>query len=182
MKHRDIMIDIETLGNTPKATVLTIAGVTFDRYADYRTIADPRDLDYFYCRVDVDTQNREVNEETVQWWGEQAKETREEAFHPDDRLPLRDAMIALNSWASGADRYWANGAGFDYVILEDCNRELGVQSPWKFWQVLDARTIYKMVPEHFIPGNSKHHALWDCLNQIQRLTECFEKLGRYPNK
>jgi len=182
MKHRDIMIDIETLGNTPSATVLTIAGITFDRMADYSRIADPRDLDYFYCRVDVDTQNREINQETVDWWATQKPETRDEAFHPDDRLPLKDAMIALNNWSSGVDRYWANGAGFDYVILEDCNRQCGLRSPWNFWQVLDARTIYKMVPEHFIPGNSKHHALWDCLNQIQRLTECFEKLGRYPNK
>lgn len=152
MKHRDIMIDIETLGNTPSATVLTIAGITFDRMADYSYIADPRDLDYFYCRVDVDTQNREVNQETVDWWATQKPETRDEAFHPENRLPLKDAMIALNSWASGVDRYWANGAGFDYVILEDCNRQSGLRSPWNFWQVLDARTIYKMVPEHFIPG------------------------------
>ena len=91
-------------------------------------------------------------------------------------------MRGINAWATGADRYWANGAGFDFTILESCNRQFNNKSPWHFWQVLDARTIYKLVPDHFIPQNNKHHALWDCLSQIQRLTECFHKLGVYPNK
>jgi len=91
-------------------------------------------------------------------------------------------MKSFNSWAQGADRYWANGVQFDFSILESCNRQLGYNNSWQFWQVLDARTIYKLVPDHFIPQNSKHHALWDCLNQVQRLTQCFHKLGAYPNK
>lgn len=182
MKHRDVMIDIETLGNTPDATVLTIAAIAFDRMGNYGMVADPRDLDYFYCRVEVDNQNRQINDDTVEWWAKQDEEAKEEAFHPDNRLPLAEAMKGLNEWAAGADRYWANGVGFDFNILESCNRQLNNRSPWQFWQVLDARTIYKLVPDHFIPKNNKHHALWDCLSQIQRLTECFHKLGVYPNK
>jgi len=182
MKHRDVMIDIETLGNTPDATVLTIAGIAFDRMGNYSTIADPTTLDYFYCRVDVESQKREINEDTVQWWAKQPDEAKAEAFADTNRLPLADAMRGINAWATGADRYWANGAGFDFTILESCNRQFNNKSPWHFWQVLDARTIYKLVPDHFIPQNNKHHALWDCLSQIQRLTECFHKLGVYPNK
>ena len=48
MKHRDVMIDIETLGNTPDATVLTIAGIAFDRMGNYSTIADPTTLCLLY--------------------------------------------------------------------------------------------------------------------------------------
>ena len=182
MKHRDVMIDIETLGNTPDATVLTIAGIAFDRMGKYGMVADPTTLDFFYCRVDVESQKRDINEDTVQWLAKQPEEAKAEAFADDNRLPLAEAMRGLNTWATGADRYWANGAGFDFTILESCNRQLNIKSPWNFWQVLDARTIYKMVPDHFIPQNNKHHALWDCLSQIQRLTECFHKLGVYPNK
>jgi exodeoxyribonuclease VIII len=182
MKHRDVMIDIETLGNTPDATVLTIAGIAFDRMGHYGMVADPTTLDFYYARVEIDHQNRQINEDTVDWWAKQPEEAKTEAFHPDQRIPLDIAMIELNKWASGADRYWANGAGFDFTILESCNRQFNNKSPWNFWQVLDARTIYKMVPDHFIPQNNKHHALWDCLSQIQRLTECFHKLGVYPNK
>ena len=182
MKHRDVMIDIETLGKTPDATVLTIAGITFDRMGNYGMVADPTTLDFFYARVEVDNQNRQIDDDTVQWWSMQPEEAKAEAFHPDERLPLAAAMKLLNQWAVGADRYWANGVQFDFGILESCNRQLGYGNAWQFWQVLDARTIYKLVPDHFIPQNNNHHSLWDCLSQIQRLTECFHKLGVYPNK
>jgi len=84
MKHRDMMIDIETLGKTPDATVLTIAGVTFDRMGDYSMIADPRDLDYFHCRVEVENQNRQIDDDTVQWWSKQSEEAKAEAFATTD--------------------------------------------------------------------------------------------------
>jgi len=184
------MIDIETLDTTPTSVVLTIAGIRFDPRVDYGWIADPTELDFFYCRVkswhvgegDIGQSNRTISESTKNWWSSQDADVRAEAFNPENRLDLSDAMKEFNAWASGGDRYWANGISFDMPILESCNRDIGFQNPWQYWQCHDARTIYKLVPDHNIPSNSKHHALWDCLNQIQRLTDCFNRLGVYPNK
>ena len=174
---RDIMVDLETLATSPNAAVLTIAGIRFNFSRDYRSINSPYELDYFYCRVDTESQpNRHIDDETVAWWANQDEDVKIEAFSPEDRLSLQDAMLAFNHWASGADRYWANGAAFDFPILDTCNAELGFTSPWKYWQAMDARTVYKLCPVHFSPTQLKHHALYDCLNQIQKLNDCLLRL------
>ena len=171
------MIDLETLATTPNSVVLTIAGIRFNHSKDYSNISDPYSLDYFYCRVDTDSQNtRDIDDDTVAWWASQTSSVREEAFNEQDRLSLTDAMTAFNYWASGADRYWANGAAFDFPILETCNKQLGFTSPWRYWQAMDARTVYKLVPNEFAADKNLHHALHDCLFQIKKLNFCLSKL------
>ena len=171
------MIDLETLATSPRAVILSIAGIRFNSLKDYKSITNPYDLDFFYCRVSTDTQsNRDISDETVSWWAKQDEEVKAEAFADDGRVDLNDAMLDFNEWAGGADRYWANGAAFDFPILETANSDLGYRSPWNYWQAMDARTIYKLVPNHYNPNKLKHHALYDCLNQIQKLTDCLKNL------
>lgn len=171
------MVDLETLATSPNSLVLTIAGIRFNYTKDYRSVDSPYDLDYFYCRVDPDSQgDREIHNDTLEWWNKQSEDVKIEAFSPEDRLSLSDAMTAFNHWARNADRYWANGSAFDFPILDTCNKSLNFVSPWNYWQAMDARTVYKMVPEHYQPKQMHHHALYDCLTQIQRLTDCLSKL------
>jgi hypothetical protein len=174
----DIMVDLETLATTPDAMVLIIAGIRFNSKRDYSGVTEPWGLgDYFYARIDVNQPERNLSMDTYDWWMKQDKEIQEEAFGDEGRLSLKDAMVQFNDWAGDAERYWANGAGFDYTILENCNQQLGLQSPWKYWQVCDARTVYTLVPNHHRPAKFKHHALWDCLNQIQRLNDCLYRMN-----
>jgi len=174
---RDIMIDLETLATTPDSVVLTIAGIRFNHSKDYKNIRNPYDMDFFYCRVNTDDQTqRYIDPDTLAWWAKQDEDIKAEAFDTDNRLSLNDAMTAFNYWARGGDRYWANGSAFDFPILESCNANLGNANPWRYWQVMDARTIFKIVSNHYVPTQSKHHALFDCLNQIQRLTDCLSRL------
>jgi hypothetical protein len=180
IKPRDIMVDLETVATDPQAAILTIAAIRFDNNKDYSEVTDPFTLDYFYTRVDLEQPGRTVSDDTMNWWAQQAQEIREEAFGEADRFPLSDALIALEAWASGADRYWANGSAFDFPILESANKTYNIRNAWQFWQVRDARTIYQMVPDHQMPKAAKHHALYDCLNQIIRLNDCFNKMGRWP--
>ena len=177
---RDIMIDLETLDTNPNAAILTVAGIRFNNNKDYSDVIDPFELDYFYARVDLDQHLRTVSDDTMSWWAQQAPEIREEAFSEQDRYKIADVMLAFNEWAPGGDRYWANGSAFDFPILDSVNATLKYASPWQFWQVRDARTIYNMVPDHVVPTDAKHHALYDCLNQIVRLNDCFNKMGRWP--
>lgn len=172
------MIDIETLGTGPNAAILTIAGIRFNKDHNYKSIRNPHELDYFYTRVDTESQShRDIDDDTVAWWAKQDEDVKIEAFSEEDRLSISDAMTAFNYWARSADRYWANGAAFDFPILETSNRQLGFASPWNYWQAMDARTIYTLLPNHYKPTQLKHHALYDCLNQIQRLTDCLNQIG-----
>jgi 3' exoribonuclease, RNase T-like len=180
IKSRDIMVDLETVATDPQAAILTIAAVRFNTNQDYSSVTDPFSLDHFYTRVDLEQPGRNVSDDTMNWWSQQAPEIQEEAFGEADRLPLADVLMAFEHWASGADRYWANGSAFDFPIIESANRTHGIRNAWQFWQVRDARTIYQMVPDHNQAKSSAHHALYDCLNQIIRLNDCFNKMGRWP--
>ena len=177
---RDIMVDLETLATSPASAILTVAGIRFNTNRDYSEVEDPFTLDFFYARVDLDQPDREINDDTMAWWAKQDADIREESFSEEDRYPLEAVMEAFNSWAQGGDRYWANGSTFDFPILESANKQHDLRNPWQFWQVRDARTIFNMVPDHLVPTASKHHALYDCLNQIVRLNDCFNRMGRWP--
>jgi len=61
------------------------------------------------------------------------------------------------------------------VILEDAMKQYGVTVPWKYWQVMDARTIYKIAKSSKLGNN--HNALADCVNQIDLLQTALKKLG-----
>ena len=80
------MIDLETLSTRPNATILTIGGVKFDPYKN----TEPSQGMYY--RVDVDSQTemgRDVMDETIEWWGKQAQDVREEALGDHDRIDLK---------------------------------------------------------------------------------------------
>ena len=180
IKPRDIMVDLETVATDPQAAILTIAAIRFNPNHDYTEVTDPFTLDHFYCRVNLDQPERSVSDDTMAWWASQAPEIRAEAFGEGNRYELADVLLAFSEWAQGGDRYWANGSAFDFPILESAMTSYKIRYPWQFWQTRDARTIYNMVPDHNMVKSSAHHALHDCLNQIIRLNDCFNKMGRWP--
>ena len=59
------MIDLETLDVTPQATVLTVGGVKFDPHNNSEPHSE------FYYKLDLDSQDRSVNDSTIAWWGQQ---------------------------------------------------------------------------------------------------------------
>ena len=95
------MIDLETLSTKPNATILTIGGVKFDAY----TRVEPSQG--LYHRIDVDSQTamgRDVMDETVEWWGKQAEDVREEALGDDDRIDSEILHQAVEQMVCGSGR------------------------------------------------------------------------------
>jgi hypothetical protein len=83
----DIMLDIETLSTRPDAVVLTIGAVKFSPWA-----SDVNTDDGLYVRVNVDEQlelGRHVQQDTIDWWGRQAEDVREEALGEHNRTSRR---------------------------------------------------------------------------------------------
>jgi hypothetical protein len=181
MKPTDIMIDIETLSTKPNALVLTIGAVRFDPFADDSTLKNgPNDMDMFYARIDPESftwPDVDIDDSTVAWWGKQSEAVREEAFSAEDRQPIAKVMEDFYKWCQPCERVWANGSTFDIIILENICRNLGRGVPWSYFQVRDARTVYKMVPYHERVNPALHHAAWDCWAQTVALQSCFNKLG-----
>jgi hypothetical protein len=181
----DIMIDLETLATSPDATVLSIGAVKFDPFGDELNDAQ---MDSFYLRVDLDSCDRlglVTSDSTIAWWAQQSQEAQDEAFNPEGRVDIVDAMNQLYKFCWGAKRVWSNGAGFDVVIMEHIYRKINKAYPWSYWAVRDCRTIYDLGIEANRPPVLKHHALEDAWNQavgVQNVLKELRSRGVEPFK
>lgn len=172
----DVMLDLETLSTRPDAVILTIGAVKFDPYSGFI------DLDNgLYHRVDVDEQialDRHVQDETVEWWSKQDPEVFEEAMGETGRVSLDTLYRDLNKFLVGVDNIWAQGPVFDIAILENLYRQKGWPTPWKFWQISDSRTLFKVHGDPREKGRAAaHNALMDCYYQAIGIQQVFKKQG-----
>lgn len=180
MKH--VMIDLETLGTMPSSSWLTFAAVRFDPFKDNtNSIQDGKikKLDYFYRRVDLQSctdLDLTIDDSTLEWWAKQENEVLQEAFTDENRQNVTQVAIDFFKWSKGITYFWSNGSYFDFPIMESVFFKLKKATPWKYWQVMDYRTIYKCADVQ-IPTKYKHHALYDCVNQIVALQQAIKQLG-----
>ena len=174
-----VMVDLETLGTKPNSLMLTIGAIRFNPWLD--DLATPlEDMDTFYRRVDLDSFNgldHGIDDATLEWWGRQSDDVREEAFSEDNRHSISNVLADFHRWCGGIDAIWANGTGFDLNILEHFSRELQRGVAWQYWQARDARTLYALVPGLERPRGAAHHALWDCWSQVVGVQRSFNALG-----
>ena len=173
------MIDIETLGTKPDAVVLTIGGVKFNPY----TSEEPHTP--FSVRLDIDEQTakgRVVDPNTIEWWGQQDKAIQDEAFSDENRTPVLTFISDLNKWLNGTELKWAQGARFDYGILENLIEQFDQHKNWFFWQEADSRTLGQLVPRDMRKDDSGtqqdlHSALAEAYNQAKAVQKAYKHLN-----
>ena len=167
----DCMIDIETIGVAPAATILTIAAQTFDPFG---TGCYPK---HYYARVSLESQEtRTIDDSTMDWWATQSVQVREEAFNEKDRVPLDQALDELGKLIWTSKFLWCQGPTFDCTILEHAYKSYHKPLPWKYYMVRDSRTVFSLWPDQPIPPTS-HHALEDCRRQIGMLQNTLKHLN-----
>lgn len=167
------MLDLESLGTRPTCAILTIGAVKFDPYTVDRF------GDSLYHRIDIDEQlalGREVQDDTLAWWAQQAQDVREEALSEEGRVSLETLYQDLNRFCVGVTNIWCQGPAFDIVILENIYRQMGWPTPWQFWQIRDSRTLFGV---HGDPREKNkaglHNALEDCVSQAQGVQEIYRR-------
>ena len=90
MNYSQIMIDIETLSTQPNATILSISAVAFN---PFEITTDFSNNPKFDVLVDLESQsNREISNDTIEWWSKQPEITRAKIFNENGRIPLHDAL------------------------------------------------------------------------------------------
>lgn len=170
-KH--LMVDLETMAVSPSAVVLTLGAVHFNPYGTGYS-------DKIYFRINIDDQdalNREVDPNTITWWSSQDPAIMEEAFSPDNRLPLVEAIDQFHKFAWGCSAFWSHGSVFDIVILENIYRQLGKPVPWQYWQIRDTRTLFDLGFDPDMPTGGKHDALEDAIRQAVGVQNMYRKLN-----
>jgi len=169
-KH--LMVDMETMAVSPNAVILTLGAVHFNPYGNGYG-------DKLYIRFDLDDQDklgREIDPNTLDWWSKQDPAIMEEAFSPENRTPVEDAIDQFHKFAWGCGAFWSHGATFDLVIIENIYKQLNKTLPWQYWQLRDTRTLFDLGYNPDMPQGSKHDALQDAIRQSVGVQNIYSKL------
>lgn len=168
-KRRNFMVDIETIGTTPGAAILSIGACEFEF-----DIAPPSPSYFnpFYVNINLlDSlfSGFRVEPETVNWWMHNSKESRL-ALVLDPALTVRDALVEFNKYLPNRnDDYhlWAKGPDFDLVMMAEAYKMLEMKQPWSFRNSRDVRTICWAggVPPEPSGKLIQHNALHDAQEQ-----------------
>ena len=134
--------------------------------------------------VDVDSCMRlggETSDGTVRWWLEQSPQARASVAKPGVDICNVVAVLVEDFKAHGCRQVWAHSPSFDCVILEHYMRALGVVAPWKFWDLMDTRTLFAMaaaVGWIRVRHPTAHTALDDAIAQARDVQAAWKHIGR----
>ena len=177
----DLVIDIETMGNTPGAAILSI-GAVFIKEGKLR--------EEFYQHLDLEScleNGLKMDAGTVQWWMKQSDDARA-AITLERGANIIAVLADFFSWVSesaqGAEvQVWGNAATFDVVLMEEAYRRIGYDIPWKFWGHCCYRTLKNLFPGVPKPPEQriKHHALHDAKWQALHLIAILEHINCLQN-
>lgn len=167
-----LMIDLETWSTRSNAAILSIGAVKFNE--DFEIV------DKFYANVDpVSCKNIQLHfcKDTMEFW-----KKNPDAFNQtrENRLPINEALVDFVEWVGPYKKnpVWANGAAFDFPIIEWALRHFELSIPWEFWNVRDARTLYKIAgldTKTFVGRSGTfHNAVDDCITQVDMLKAIFK--------
>lgn len=169
----NVMVDLETLGNSSSSVILSIGAVEFDTITGqlgrqfYRVI-DPQSCVDAGLIMDVST---------VLWWMQQSGEARQ-VFKEERKDHLNLALAEFAVWYPEGSSLWGNGATFDNVILVNAYRACGIKAPWDFWQDRCYRTLKNLMPEVEHERKGVHHnALDDAIYQAEHAIKLLQILG-----
>lgn len=175
-EETEVMVDIETLGKSKRACILSIGACKFKPHGQgieshFEVFIDPESCEKFGLKIDAST---------VMWWMDsQRDEARKEMMAPNlPRLPLDVALRAFNEWLGKDVPVWGNGATFDNVILASAYEAAGVEQPWSFWNDRCYRTMKNVVPGVKLTRVGTHHsAAQDAVSQALHLQQIFHFLS-----
>lgn len=177
---KNVMVDLETLGNNSESVIISIGAVEFDETgvgAVFYTTVDPQSC------MDV---GLKMDASTVMWWLRQSDAARRafsgETYQP---LTLPGALTRFSEFfaACGAEFVWGNGATFDNVILANAYAKVGLPRPWPYWGDRCYRTLKNLYPEvkmtnHGVAHNAKDDAIAQALHASAILGRIMEMTSR----
>ena len=176
--HRDLMVDIETLGPSPRAVITQIGACRFDR----TTGAVGATLLVNVSIQDGLDHGLVVDGDTLRWWFAQPPSCYTFLDHP---VPLTTALQRLRDLAAGAEAAWAH-ATFDFPILAHAYRAVGQRMGLPYRTLRDLRTLVALADavapsSEETPRHTKdHNALNDCLYQVAYCVDGLRRLRGTP--
>lgn len=177
---RDVMVDLETLGQSPGCAILSIGAVAFDpgsgTFGDtFYSVVGARSCRALGLREEADT---------VAWWDKQSPEARTVLAEAEaSPVTLGEALFGFSAYLDRhggpkAVRVWGNGADFDNAILAHLYGLLRIPLPWSFWNSRCFRTLKNLdhTPAPARAG-THHNALDDARHQAQHACRIYAHMA-----
>lgn len=173
-----VMLDLETMGNTSNAAIVSIGAVVFDPAtgslgADFEQVINLNSSAYY----------GDLDASTVTWWLTQSEEARAIFQRDTPKSTLKDSLLELNQWLADLGdakeiQVWGNGSGFDNVILTNAYKAVRIKPNFSHWNDRDVRTIVEMGrsilginPKETMEREGTHHsALYDAKFQAKYIS------------
>lgn len=173
MTYDDLMVDIETMGTSNDAALVSVAAVFFNLQTEA--------IGPSFCQnINLITSCRHggvIEPSTCLWWMRQSERARSTVFNA--ALDVRDVLRELAIWiGNNGDlktvRPWGNSNRFDLGILESAYKRVHMPVPWFWSNERDFRTVRNEYKAHveYDPekkGDGAHDPLVDCKFQIEHL-------------
>lgn len=136
-----IAIDLETLGNTANAPVLSIGLVVFN---DGGIV---KGHEWFPDLQEQLNLGAMPDAATILWWFSQSPEARLSQVN-SARDPVQQVLGEVGAVFARYDvgEVWGNGPSFDCTILAELFRRHGLAAPWDFWKERCVRTVLSLNP------------------------------------
>jgi hypothetical protein len=165
------MIDFETFGNGKHACVVQVGACNFGDGAIGETLKLQVDAE------DAMRNGAEMDASTVYWWLAQSLEAIWSIL-ADPKLAEREAFNQLNVFLAGADEIWSH-ATFDFVILMEALKRLGIKPSFGYRVARDIRTLNALCPGHkpMAREGTHHDGLDDAIYQARYVMAMLEQLG-----
>lgn len=182
----DVMVDLETLGNRPDATIFQIAASAFD-ITNGDIIAD------FEQKADLSLGDTPltVDPSTISWW----LRTNPRLFArliSEGTVSTEELLRKFHEWLSNLSkeydvRLWGNGILFDNNFIRTQFEALGLYYPINYNRDRDVRTILELAAnklgvderslrKQFEEGLTAHDAGDDVTKQINLVVYCNREL------
>lgn len=161
---KDVMLDLETLGNGKDKCVVQIGACYFDRETGeigetFKVNVDARSHVKHGAALDADT---------VYWWLSQAKPAQESIL-AEPRVDVVEAFTKLNEFLAPAKAIWSH-ATFDFVTIQETFKQLNIKPLFHYRAARDLRTIVdagKVTIDKTSREGTHHDALDDCRHQVK---------------
>jgi exodeoxyribonuclease VIII len=147
----DVMVDIETLGVSRFAPLMSLGACIFDRYSgnilsDFYRVVKASDV----------VAHGNFDASTLSWWFKQSNDARQ-GLMPEEGLGYVDVLAEFLQWLDldlktneglSPHIFWGNGPNFDMEILSEhfdkyrAHTTAHLRSPWHFRNIRDCRTLW----------------------------------------
>lgn len=181
-KFTHVMVDLETGGNVPGCTILSIGAVQFNPMTGklgaehYEVVNHKSCMDYGLFD----------NQSTINWWKNQSKEARSVltlSMRKTKNTPLPKALLNFQDFLCATTSFdnikvWGCGSDFDNAILSAAYNAVETDLPWLFWNNRCYRTMKTLAPSiKVVRQGTYHNALDDAKTQAIHLAQVVQHLN-----